>query len=111
MSEPRIPEAERLALEEMLKSEGWAIFMAHMDVAWGAEACEDALRGARIKVKNGELAPEEWPFEATRILDAFAGMRANVRWPKERIAALKGAERTAARTLPDPFAPLRRRRA
>jgi hypothetical protein len=104
-SEPLTPEAERQALEELVQSDGWHILMAHMDEAWGPEACEAALRDAK---KNA--TPEEWPFETTRILDAFAAMRANVRWPQERIRALKdGAPaRVLKARIMDPFQKFRR---
>jgi hypothetical protein len=97
-------DAERAALEDLLKSDGWAIYLAHVDRAWGHEACERALRDARKSVTL-----EEWPFESARILDTFAAMRANLRWPVERVRQIADGE--AARKsslLPDPFAKLRR---
>ncbi len=93
------PEAERTALKDLLESDGWAIFMRHMSEVWGHEACERAMREAR-KV----CAPEEWPFESTRILDSFAGMRANVKWPEERVREL--SDPVKAKT--DVFAKFRR---
>jgi hypothetical protein len=94
------PEAERTALDDMLRSDGWRVFMDHMSAAWGAEAMERALRESRAKV-----SPEEWPFESARILDTFAGMRANFRWPAERVKALKDPPKPA---IVDRFAGLRR---
>lgn len=97
------PEAEREALKAMVQSEGWHIFMAHMNAAWGPAACEAALREAK------KLSPpDEWPFESTRILDSFAGMRASVRWPDERIRQLGEATKAASAKLVDTFAKLRR---
>jgi hypothetical protein len=95
------PEAERLALTDMLESDGWAIYMRHMAVAWGSEAEGQALRESRKKV-----SPEEWPFESARILDTFDGMRANFEWPKERVRTL--AEAPKGRAVVDVFAGLRR---
>lgn len=80
------PDSERQALEDLLRSDGWAVYVAHIAQAWGPGACEAALREAR-KI----AAPEDWPFESSRILDTFAGMRANLRWPEERVRTLKGA--------------------
>lgn len=87
----RTPDGERSALEEMLSSEGWGIYMEHVAKAWGAEACEEAMRKAR-----GSVSPEEWPFESSRILDTFAGIRADLRWPEERVRVLKHAPKKSA---------------
>lgn len=87
----RTAESERAALEDMLASEGWGIYMEHVAKAWGAVACEDAMRKAR-----GSVSPEEWPFESSRILDTFAGIRADLRWPEERVRALKQAPKKSA---------------
>jgi hypothetical protein len=95
------PEAERAALADMLESDGWAIFMRHMSLAWGPEAFEQAIRDAK-----GNVSPEEWPFESVRIMDTFAGMRSNFEWPKERVRALSEAPK--GRAALDVFAPFRR---
>lgn len=95
----RTPEAERTALEDMVKSEGWEIYLEHIAKAWGPEACERALRDSRKTV-----TPEEWPFESARILDTFAGMRADLKWPEARIRALKSPPKARL----NPFADLRR---
>jgi hypothetical protein len=95
------PEAERTALEELLASDGWAIHEAHITKAWGAEACENALREAKQSAD-----PADWPFESARILDTFAAVRANLTWPKEQVRRLKdGTHRQAI----DPFRHFRRR--
>ena len=101
MTERLSPDAEREALKAMVQSEGWRIFMAHIDDRWGAAACEAALRDS---VKS--VTPEEWPFESRRILDAFAGMRADVRWPEARIRTLGDAKKPGPL---DRFAGLHRR--
>lgn len=95
------PEHERAALTDMLESDGWAIYMRHMAIAWGPEAEGQALRAQRKTV-----TPEEWPFESARILDTFDGMRANFEWPKERVRAL--GEAPKGRTVADTFAAFRR---
>lgn len=100
MSEPRTPEAERDALEAMVKSDGWRIYMEHVSRAWGPEACETQLRAARENVD-----PDVLPFEINRILDTFDGLRADLRWPEARVRALRG-ERPAGKV--DPFAWARR---
>ena len=89
------------ALKDLVRSEGWRLFMAHMEQSWGHAACETALRDSRQK-----CAPEEWPFESSRILDTFAGMRASVKWPEEQIKTLQSSK--ASRLVPDRFALLRR---
>ena len=100
----RTAEAERVALEDLLSSDGWAIYMEHVALAWGPAACEEALRTAKQAAD-----PQEWPFEATRILDTFAATRADLRWPEERVRALKSGERAAKRTMVDRFSDLRRK--
>lgn len=99
----RTPDAERTALEDLLRSDGWAIYMAHITEAWGPEACEAALRESKKSA-----APEEWPFESTRILDTFAGMRATVRWPEERLRMLNGAPKVATGPMSAAFQQFRR---
>lgn len=95
------PEAERTALEDMLQSEGWAIFTAHMDKAWGADAFEHHI--------DTELKKEGDPMNeiaiTRRIRDTFKGVRASLKWPKDRIDVLKQAP---GHTLMDQFAHLRR---
>lgn len=97
------PAAELTALQDLLSSEGWAIYMAHLAVTWGPAAMEDALRAAKAAA-----TAEEWPHESTRILDAFAAMRANVRWPEARVRSLQAGEKTLAGKVADRFSALRR---
>jgi hypothetical protein len=83
--EPVTPDAERTALEDMLRSEGWAIFTAHMGIAWGPEAYERAI--------DGELEKNRDPMDeiaiTRRIRDTYKGVRASLLWPTERVKALK----------------------
>lgn len=101
MADILTPDAERAELEAMIQSPGWRLYLDHMDERWGPAALEAVLRAERKAV-----TPEEWPFASSRILDTFAGMRANVRWPEERIRQLKEAQ---SRGKVDRFAGLRRR--
>jgi hypothetical protein len=86
----RTPDAERQALEDLLMSDGWRVYKEHVAIAWGPAACEQALRDAK---QNSD--PAEWPFESVRILDSFAGMRAELTWPEKRHEALKAAKPAA----------------
>lgn len=82
----RSPDSERQALEDLLRSDGWAIVMEQMQSAWGAEAYErrldDTLDGAKAE---DELAITR------RIRDTFKGVRASFKWPEERVRTLKAA--------------------
>lgn len=99
------PDAERQALKELLESDGWAIYAQRGEEAWGSAACERALRESRKTTD-----PADWPFESTRILDTFEAMRAELRWPAERIRMIESGEKTLKQTVVDRFAHLRRAR-
>lgn len=83
----RTPESERAALEDLLQSEGWAIFTAHMGAAWGPEAYERQIDAAL----DGAPTDDE-PAITRRIRDTFKGVRASLKWPEERVRTLKDAK-------------------
>lgn len=95
------PEAERTALEDMLRSDGWVVFQRHMAARWGAEEYERTVDAA-LEAKHD---PVDEIAITRRIRDTFKGVRASMKWPEERVKALKDAPKE---TLTDRFAGLRR---
>lgn len=85
-------QAERRALEDLLQSDGWKLFAAHMATAWGPEEYErklDALLEAADT--RGALSPDEEIALTRRVRDTFKGVRASMRWPEERVRQLVDA--------------------
>ena len=78
------PDAERQALIDMLRSDGWAIFAKHMAEAWGPAAYEHWI--------DKELDKPHDPVDeiaiTRRIRDTFKGVRVSLKWPEERVKAL-----------------------
>lgn len=76
---------ELQALRELVISDGWRVYLQHMQQAWGSEAFEEKL--------NSEL--EGLPIDergsvTDRMRDTFRGVRAQARWPDFRIKELEG---------------------
>lgn len=84
-------EAERVALEDLLKSDGWQVFKAHMDLAWGAEEFE---RRVDSELDKERADPMQELAVTKRIRDTFKGVRASLKWPDERLRALKDGTAT-----------------
>lgn len=106
-TEKRSPEAELQALQELVTCDGWDVLQAHLDAAWGAEACLAAIDAALTK----HVRPEDELAVTKRIRDTFKGVRAEAGWVKQRIAELETAVKAKAATpTEDRFAHLRRAR-
>lgn len=103
----RTPEAECAALEDLLRSEGWELYVAQMKAAWGPEAYERRLDDAL----DGNVAPTDELAITRRIRDTFKGVRATLAWPEERVRALKDGQRTVTAKAGDAFQQFRRVRA
>lgn len=84
----------------MLQSEGWQIFMDHVRQAWGPDAFETAID--RVLA---ETPPDQELAVTSRMRDTFKGVRADLRWPEERVRVLTDGTSKGM----DPFAKFRRR--
>lgn len=99
----RTPEAELQALKDLVACEGWDILQAHLETAWGSDACL-----AQIDKTLEKAAPEDELAITKRIRDTFKGVRAEARWVLQRIAELEAALKDKRPSIADRFVNLRR---
>lgn len=101
---PRTPLAEKAALEQMLESEGWAIFERAMRAHCSPEAFERDIREAADDSEK-PTSPEDLALLVKQISATHSAMRQMIEWPRRQAAVLGTAP--AAKRL-DPFARFRR---
>ena len=94
------PDAQLAALKDLVESDGWKLYLAHVAEAWGPEAFERALDQA---LDGADPADET--AVTRRMRDTFKGVRADVTWPETTIAVLS---KPKASVVDDVFARFRR---
>lgn len=72
---------EREALEEMVQSDGWAVFQHHLAQEW---------EGPGFVQRLGMAFAKPDPVEAKILYEASSYVRRMVSWPETRIDQLKG---------------------
>lgn len=84
---PRVPLAEKAALEDLLQSEGWQLFESAMREQWSATSFEAEIRQAMEEAPTGsDVTPIIGQINAT-----YAGMRQMLDWPREQVRTLEKA--------------------
>lgn len=101
MIDPDVNEED--ALRTLLHSDGWALFVAHLEREWGAEAYARQIDAAIAKAKQNRDSAEG---DIGELGAACRAVRVFIQWPTKRLAELQ-AKREA--TKPQGF--LSRRRA
>jgi len=96
------PDAEWTVLDDLLRSEGWAVYEAAMKARWS-----DTQQVADIRAVMTEVSPgtDVTPFIG-QINATYDGMRKMLAWPRDRMRTLKGGK--AAGVFEDVFAKWRR---
>lgn len=103
--ERRTPEAEREALEGLIRSDGWSLYRAAMEDRWNHEAYEREIRAVTHDVRAGE----DVTGLIQQINATYEGMRKMLKWPEERLRQIRdGAEGRKAAMVTDVFARFRR---
>lgn len=107
VAETLTPESELQALQDLVACDGWDVLQTHLDRAWGAEACIEAIDKAIKDLRPGDELAEL--AVTKRIRDTFKGVRAESGWVTHRIQELQAivAERKKPAIL-DRFAGFRR---
>lgn len=85
------PSEERQTLTDMLQSDGWRLFKAHIDQEFGADAYERTIDDALA-----DSPAEDERYRVARIRDTFKAARKAMRWPDERVRELTQSEPAAA---------------
>jgi hypothetical protein len=78
------PDAELQALKDLVVSDGWQVLQAHLETAWGSDACLAAIDQALLRA-----APEDELAITKRIRDTFKGVRAEASWVTQRVSELE----------------------
>lgn len=93
--------AEKDAFTHLLETDGWRLFLEHVDRSWGAEACIQKIDRALQELKPGDEDGER--MTVLQIRAAARQIHAMTRYPADRIGTLTAAPKSRA-----PFAALRR---
>lgn len=101
MSEPRTPESIRAALEDLVKSEGWALLREMVDEQFGAEANLQAIDDVMANLKPGD----DERAVVTQIRAAAKAAYTVLALPDNKLRAVKGAQKPG---VVDRFKHLRR---
>ena len=72
---------EREALEEMLRSEGWIVFVRRVQQEW---------RGDGYFSRMGLALKDPDPLSAKVVHATSVEVERMIQWPKDRVASLKG---------------------
>ena len=89
------------ALRELLQSNGWKLFLAHVDDACGDKQTNLNIRQAMKSLQPGDEDGER--MTTLQILAAQSQAQSLIRWPAERIRTLSTDTKVKG-----PFAALRR---
>lgn len=81
-------EAEREALDALVRSEGWALLLARFTAQWGDTAVVEQLRRALLVVPRGDEAAER--STTAQVLAAQKQLRELLSWPALRVKELEG---------------------
>lgn len=107
VTDSRTPESELQALKDLVACDGWDLLRAHLDTAWGPEACLERIDAAIKDLRPGDELAEL--AVTKRIRDTFKGVRAEARWVEHRILELEAIVKERQKpSLVDRFAGLRR---
>jgi aminopeptidase N len=80
-------EAEREALDALVRSDGWAFLLARFNAQWGDTAVVEQLRRALAAVPRGDEAAER--STTAQVLAAQKQLRELLSWPLGRIKEIE----------------------
>jgi hypothetical protein len=92
-------QTERDALAELVESDGWKLFLDHVETVWGAQA---VMQQIDHTIVAGKGDPVE--HEIREIAAAARQIQVLAKWPGQRLSELKAK----SRSKPGMFAHLRR---
>ena len=92
------------ALADLIQSEGWTLFLAHIDAEWGPVAYARQIDKAIADGKLARFSSEEIAESVSEIALAARKVQAAVQWPSRRLSELKAK----AREKPGMFQQFRR---
>lgn len=81
-------------LRELVQSEGWKLFLEHVEATWGADAQLQKIDAAHRELEPGNEAGER--MTALQIRAAAKSIQRLVSWPAEKI----GMNQAPARRTP-----------
>lgn len=90
MSDSPVDTRELDDLQQLVQSEGFTRFQAHVEQEWGATAQVRQIDAALRELKPGEYDAEL--MTVSQIRAAAIQVQRIARWPVTRIAELKGAK-------------------
>lgn len=80
-------EAEREALDALVRSDGWTLLVARFNAQWGDSAVVEQLRRALAAVPRGDEAAER--STTAQVLAAQKQLRELLSWPVSRVKELE----------------------
>lgn len=102
-AETLTPDAEWTVLDDLLRSEGWAVYETAMRTRWSAEQYEADVRNAMTEARPGtDVTSIVGQINAT-----YAGMRKMLAWPHDRMRAVRAGQGAVGR-FDDVYALFRR---
>jgi hypothetical protein len=92
------------ALADLIHSDGWTLFLAHIDAEWGPVAYARQIDKAIADGKQARFSQEEIAESVSEIALAARKVQAMSQWPSRRLSELKAK----AREKPGMFAQFKR---
>jgi hypothetical protein len=90
MIDPDINEHDALA--DLIGSDGWRLYLAHIDAEWGPVAYARQIDAAIAEGKKNRLTGDEIAETVSEIAVAARKVQVAAQWPIRRLAELKAQQ-------------------
>ncbi len=85
---PALDINEQDALKDLIHSDGWTVFLAHIEREWGAEAFARRVDAEVLAARKGRASNDDIAENVAEIAAVARHMRLLAQWPGQRVKAL-----------------------